>query len=105
MEKGSQLADYSRIKARQAYVFDLSGEIGNAALAAPTLLSFQINVIGKKSHAGFCPQLGVNAIEIAAAAISQIKQGWTDEETTGKHRKDKRRSPGEYRIRCVHFNW
>lgn len=80
--KGSQLADYSRIQARQAYVFDLSGEIGNAALAAPTLLSFQINVIGKKSHAGFCPQLGVNAIEIAAAAISSIKQGWTDEETT-----------------------
>lgn len=80
--KGSQLADYSAIRSRQAYVFDLSGEIGNAALAAPTLLSFEIRVKGKNAHAGFCPQLGINAIEIAATAISRIKQGWADEETT-----------------------
>ncbi len=80
--KGSQLADYSRIKSKQAYVFDLSGEIGLAATAAPTLLSFEIKVIGKNAHAGFCPQLGVNAIEIAAKAVAQIKQGWADEETT-----------------------
>nr|WP_314459049.1 M20/M25/M40 family metallo-hydrolase [uncultured Clostridium sp.] len=80
--KGSQLADYSAIHSKQAYVFDLSGEIGHAALAAPTLLSFEIRVKGKNAHAGFCPQLGINAIEIAATAISRIKQGWADEETT-----------------------
>jgi tripeptide aminopeptidase len=80
--KGSQIADYSSIHSKQAYVFDLSGEIGNAALSAPTLLSFEIRVKGKNAHAGFCPQLGINAIEIAAKAISRIKQGWVDEETT-----------------------
>lgn len=80
--KGSQLADYSTIHSKLAYVFDLSGEIGNAALAAPTLLSFEIKVKGKNAHAGFCPQLGINAIEIAATAISRIRQGWADEETT-----------------------
>ncbi|WP_349668111.1 M20/M25/M40 family metallo-hydrolase [Lacrimispora sp.] len=80
--KGSQLADYSAIHSKLAYVFDLSGEIGNAALAAPTLLSFEIKVKGKNAHAGFCPQRGINAIEIAATAISRIKQGWADEETT-----------------------
>ncbi|MBE5975632.1 MAG: M20/M25/M40 family metallo-hydrolase [Paenibacillaceae bacterium] len=80
--KGSQLADYSTIHSKLAYVFDLSGEIGNAALAAPTLLSFEIKVKGKNAHAGFCPQLGINAIEIAATAVSSIRQGWADEETT-----------------------
>lgn len=80
--KGSQLIDYSQIKSKQAFVFDLSGEIGLAATAAPTLLSFAIKVKGKNAHAGFCPQLGINAIEIAAHAISQLKQGWVDDETT-----------------------
>ncbi|GLC80533.1 M20/M25/M40 family metallo-hydrolase [Lacrimispora brassicae] len=80
--KGSQLIDYSKIKSKQAYVFDLSGEIGLAATAAPTLLSFKIKVKGKNAHAGFCPQLGINAIEITAHAISQLKQGWVDEDTT-----------------------
>ena len=80
--KGSQLIDYSKIKSKQAYVFDLSGEIGLAATAAPTLLSFKIAVKGKNAHAGFCPQLGINAIEITAHAISGLKQGWVDEDTT-----------------------
>lgn len=80
--KGSQLADYSRIKSKLAYVFDLGGEIGLAATAAPTLLSFEIRVKGKNAHAGFCPHLGINAIEIAAHAIAGLKQGWVDEETT-----------------------
>ncbi|HBG12911.1 MAG TPA: hypothetical protein DDX68_16640 [Clostridium sp.] len=76
------MIDYSKIRSKQAYVFDLSGEIGLAATSAPTLLSFEIKVKGKNAHAGFCPQLGINAIEIAAHAISQLKQGWVDDETT-----------------------
>lgn len=80
--KGSQLIDYSGIKSKLAYVFDLGGEIGLAATSAPTLLSFEIEVKGKNAHAGFCPHLGINAIEITAHAISQLKQGWVDEETT-----------------------
>jgi tripeptide aminopeptidase len=80
--KGSQLLNYSQIRSKQAYVFDLSGDIGLAATAAPTLISFEVKVKGKNAHAGFCPQLGINAIEIAAHAIAQLKQGWVDEETT-----------------------
>ncbi len=80
--KGSQLIDYSKIQSKLAYVFDLSGEIGLAATAAPTLISFEIRIQGKNAHAGFCPQLGINAIEIGAHAISQLKQGWVDDVTT-----------------------
>lgn len=80
--KGSQLIDYSKIQSKLAYVFDLSGEIGLAATAAPTLISFEIRIQGKNAHAGFCPELGINAIEIGAHAISQLKQGWVDDVTT-----------------------
>jgi tripeptide aminopeptidase len=80
--KGSQIFDYSKVSSKLAYVFDLSGEIGLAAMAAPTLISFEIRIQGRNAHAGFCPQLGINAIEIGAHAISQLKQGWVDEVTT-----------------------
>lgn len=73
--RGSEAFDYSIIKSKEAYVLDLSGEIGLAALAAPTLISFSANVKGKASHAGFAPEEGIHAIKIAAEAIVKIAQG------------------------------
>lgn len=72
---GSAVFDYSLIKAKEAYVLDLSGSIGEAANAAPTILSFEINIHGKAAHAGFAPRNGINAIEIAAKAIARLTQG------------------------------
>ena len=80
--RGSEVFDYSRIKAKEAYVLDLSGPVGTAALKAPTLVSFTAEFIGKASHAGFAPEKGIHAISIAAEAITAIKQGRIDEETT-----------------------
>jgi tripeptide aminopeptidase len=72
---GSAVADYSRIKSKEAYTLDLGGNIGEAANAAPTILSFAISVHGKASHAGFAPRDGVHAIGIAAKAIASLKLG------------------------------
>lgn len=72
---GSSVFDYSLIKAKEAYVLDLSGAIGEAANAAPTILSFEIKIHGKASHAGFAPKDGIHAIEIAAKAIARLPQG------------------------------
>lgn len=80
--RGSEVFDYSQIKAKEAYVLDLDGPVGTAALKAPTLVSFTIKIVGKASHAGFAPELGINAISVAAQAITQIQQGRVDEETT-----------------------
>ncbi len=80
--QGSKVFDYSMIQAKEAYVLDLDGFVGTAALKAPTLVSFTAKFIGKASHAGFAPEQGINAISIAAEAITQIKQGRIDEETT-----------------------
>ncbi|WP_246240935.1 M20/M25/M40 family metallo-hydrolase [Anaerocolumna sedimenticola] len=80
--RGSEVFDYNRIKAKEAYVLDLSGPVGTAALKAPTLISFTAEFIGKASHAGFAPEKGIHAISVAAEAITAIKQGRIDEETT-----------------------
>jgi tripeptide aminopeptidase len=80
--RGSEVFDYSIIKSKEAYVLDLSGAVGSAALAAPTLISFTAEIQGIASHAGFSPELGINAIAIAAEAVSKIKQGRIDQETT-----------------------
>lgn len=80
--RGSEVFDYSQVKAKEAYVLDLSGEIGTAALKAPTLVSFEAVFTGKAAHAGFAPEEGIHAIGTAARAITNIQMGRIDKETT-----------------------
>ena len=80
--KGSSVFDFSKVRAKEAYVLDISGPVGSAAYKAPSLISYQVVVTGKASHAGFDPEHGVHAIAIASEAITQISQGHVDEETT-----------------------
>jgi tripeptide aminopeptidase len=80
--KGTSVFDFSLLKSKIAYVLDLSGEIGTAALRAPSLISFELTVGGKSAHAGFAPQDGINAIAAAAEAIAGIRQGQVDAEST-----------------------
>lgn len=79
---GSRVFDYSQIRAKQAYVFDLSGPVGTAALAAPTILSLDICVNGKDAHAGFAPETGIHSIAIAATAIAEIQNDRINDTTT-----------------------
>lgn len=80
--QGSRVFDYSKLHAKQAYVLDLSGKVGTAAVAAPSMISFKIIVKGKSAHAGFSPEQGIHAIKIAAAAIAKIQNGHVDADTT-----------------------
>lgn len=80
--RGSEVFDYSKVKAKKAYTLDLDGPIGTAAIKAPTLVSFTARFLGKAAHAGFAPEQGIHAIAIAAQAITGIQQGRIDEETT-----------------------
>lgn len=79
---GSRVFDFSKLKAKEAYVLDLSGDIGRAALRAPTFLYYKATVHGKASHAGFAPEAGVSAVKAAAEAISRIQIGHVDPDTT-----------------------
>ncbi len=74
--------DFSWIKSRQAYVLDLAGPVGTAANKAPSILFFTATVAGKSAHAGFEPQNGIHAIAAAAKAVSALRLGQVDGETT-----------------------
>lgn len=80
--KGSRVFDYAKIRSKRAYVLDLSGPVGRAAVAAPSIISLKIRITGKKAHAGFCPEAGVHAIVIAGRGISRIPNGHVDTDTT-----------------------
>ncbi|MBO5153377.1 MAG: M20/M25/M40 family metallo-hydrolase [Eubacterium sp.] len=80
--KGAKAFDGVSLQSAYVYVPDLSGTIGTAAYAAPTLISFQATVNGVAAHAGFAPEAGINAIAAAADAIAALPQGRIDEETT-----------------------
>ncbi len=73
--RGSRVFDFTRIRAKQAYVLDLSGPVGTAAIEAPTILTFQAEVKGKAAHAGFAPEEGVHAIAVMCDAVTRIPHG------------------------------
>lgn len=81
--QGAKRFDYTKIKSKQAYVLDLSGELGGIAYAAPTILSFQAKILGRASHAGFEPEAGIHSISIAANAIQGMKQGFVKDGLSG----------------------
>lgn len=80
--KGTEVFDFGKIRAKEAYVLDLSGEPGAAALKAPSLISFKITVHGRAAHAGFAPEAGIHAVKVMAEAIGSLSLGRVDEETT-----------------------
>ncbi|HHY40322.1 MAG TPA: M20/M25/M40 family metallo-hydrolase [Syntrophaceticus sp.] len=79
---GSRNFDYRKLEADFGYILDSSGSPGAIITAAPAQNIFNITVKGKSAHAGFEPELGVNAIRIASEVISRLPLGRIDEETT-----------------------
>lgn len=80
--EGAKRLDYSRIRSKEAYVLDTDGEIGRAVLAAPTGIRIMANITGKAAHAALKPEDGINAVAMAAEAISHMRLGRIDQETT-----------------------
>ena len=79
---GSRNFDYGKLEADFGYILDSSGSPGAIITAAPAQNILNITVKGKSAHAGFEPELGVNAIRIASEVISRLPLGRIDEETT-----------------------
>ncbi len=73
--------DFSKVKADFGYVLDSHGPVGAVITAAPFHYIYDINVIGKASHAGIAPNDGINAIKIAARIIEQLPQGQVNADT------------------------
>lgn len=80
--QGCRVFDYGQLKASEAYVLDLCGSVGLAALQAPSIISFKIEIKGHPAHAGFAPEDGIHAIQAAAEAVSKLKMGRIGDDST-----------------------
>lgn len=80
--KGAKAADLSKIRARTAYVFDSPGGTGRFINAAPTFYKLKAEFHGKASHAGSSPEKGLDAAKTMALAVSRLRTGRIDDETT-----------------------
>ena len=80
--EGAKAFDTSRLRARMGIGLDAGGEQGTLVVSAPSQNSLQAAVHGRMAHAGASPELGINAIRVAAEAIAAMPLGRIDEETT-----------------------
>lgn len=79
---GSKYIDTSRLKADFGYALDSGGEPGRIINSAPGQDSIKATIHGKSAHAGIAPEEGINAIVVAAQALTKMTQGRIDHETT-----------------------
>ena len=79
---GAKSFDTSTLKSRFGYAVDATGKVGTVVTTAPTQSKIDAHIHGKTAHAGVAPEEGVSAIKIAANAISRMRLGRIDEETT-----------------------
>ncbi|HEX8138947.1 MAG TPA: M20/M25/M40 family metallo-hydrolase [Pyrinomonadaceae bacterium] len=78
---GAKHLDVSKIRSRYGIVFD-SDDPGFLFTKGPSSNHLEIEVHGLESHAGVAPEQGISAIRVAAEAITKMKLGRIDEETT-----------------------
>ena len=78
---GSSNLDYSLVDSKMAYVIDTE-ETNEVIVGGPTYVILDVYIKGKPAHAGMAPEKGISAILGAAKAISQLRLGRIDNETT-----------------------
>ena len=79
---GAKNFDYSKLPTKNIFSLDGAGNLGNMLKSGAGKDALTITFHGKKAHGGIEPEKGVNAINAAASAISRVKFGRIDPETT-----------------------
>jgi tripeptide aminopeptidase len=79
---GAAAFDHERLQARLGYVYDQAAPIGDVILGAPYSRAMQVRFHGRAAHSGMYPEEGRSAVAAAARAISDLRLGRIDEETT-----------------------
>lgn len=79
---GAKNLDMSLITSEYGYVLDVGGTIGTIVNKAAGRSRIEAVICGKAAHAGFEPEKGINAIQIAGKALAQMELGRIDDETT-----------------------
>ena len=79
--KGAKNMDTSILKADFGFVID-SDNLEDIIIGGPSYMSLTVDITGRSAHAGMEPEKGISSIKAASYAISMIKEGWVDDETT-----------------------
>ncbi|MEO6859421.1 MAG: M20/M25/M40 family metallo-hydrolase [Solirubrobacteraceae bacterium] len=80
--RGSRAFDVSALQSSFGYVLDHATPIGEVVLASPTHYRIVAEFRGRAAHAGVRPEVGRSAVVAAARAITNLRLGRLDEETT-----------------------
>jgi tripeptide aminopeptidase len=79
---GAKAFDAAALRSEFGYVFDHASPIGEIVTASPTYYRLEASFHGTAAHAGIRPEHGRSAVVAAARAISAMRLGRLDEETT-----------------------
>jgi tripeptide aminopeptidase len=79
---GARAFDASSLQSGFGYVFDHASPIGEVVVQSPTHFRIEASFHGAATHAGIRPEQGRSAILAAAHAISSMRLGRLDEQTT-----------------------
>lgn len=79
---GAMGLDYSKIRAKRAFILDADGPIGQILVRGPAKDAIHVVIHGRSAHAGLKPEAGISAIQVSARAIDRMKLLRIDDETT-----------------------
>lgn len=79
---GAYAFDHERLNATVGYVYDQAAPVGEIVLGAPSSVAIDAIFRGRAAHAGMYPEEGRSAIAAAARAISDLRLGRLDDETS-----------------------
>ncbi len=78
---GAKHIDIKNFKSRYGIVLD-SGSPSHLVVKCPSQVKLDFQVNGLEAHAGVCPERGLSAIKLTSEAISNMRLGRIDFETT-----------------------
>jgi tripeptide aminopeptidase len=79
--KGSKNLDFSMLESKRGFVVD-SDNLEDIVIGGPGKAKIFVEIVGRAAHAGMEIEKGISSIRAAAFAISILKEGWIDKETT-----------------------
>ncbi len=78
---GAKNLDYKKLRTKYGYALDSTGN-NHVVIGAPAANKIKVEIKGMAAHAGLCPEAGINALALAAQALTMIRMGRLDEEST-----------------------
>ncbi len=78
---GVKNLDFRLLSARRGFLLD-NDTLDTIVIGGPSYFAIDVEVKGRSAHAGMEPEKGINAIAAAARAISRLRLGRLDQETT-----------------------